>query len=250
MTSRLTDLLGLRAREHVAFVGAGGKSTLLLGVGHEIAGSEAPVVMATTTRMSADQAPAWAELCTNLSQVERALASATPAFLIEGIEGSKAMGISPLLADEIYQSTAATVLVEADGAQGRPFKAPAAEEPVIPSTTTLVVVVAGMDGLGGIIADVCHRPERVAALTGRRRGDLLRAEDMAKVLGHEDGGRKGVPPGARLVFVLAKVEARHQSAVEEITSRLPERVLTIPRSDWPPRLGTEHASEEVLGHPG
>ena len=53
---------------------------------------------------------------------------------------------------------------EADGAAGRFLKAPADHEPVIPAGTTVVVVVAGLKAVGGRIADVAHRPERVASL--------------------------------------------------------------------------------------
>ena len=40
------------------------------------------------------------------------------------------------------------VLVEADAPRGRSLKVPAPHEPVIPASTTLVVVVCALDALG------------------------------------------------------------------------------------------------------
>jgi len=51
------------------------------------------------------------------------------------------------------------VLVEADGAAGRPLKAWAAWEPVIPGQTCLLVVMAGASGLGRPLTPAwVHRP--------------------------------------------------------------------------------------------
>ena len=52
------------------------------------------------------------------------------------------------------------VLVEADGAKGRPLKYPAAHEPVIPPCSGCTVVVAGLDALGRTIAEAVFRSEQ------------------------------------------------------------------------------------------
>ena len=88
-----------------------------------------------------------------------------------------------------------------------PFKAPAAYEPVIPAETTLVLVLVGADVLGRPLdAEHVHRPERVSALTGAPLGAPVTPAIVAGVLAHAEGGRKGVPAGARLVVLINKVE--------------------------------------------
>jgi len=100
------------------------------------------------------------------------------------------------------------LLNEADGSRMRPFKAPAEHEPVIPAETTLVVVVVGADVFGKTLdADHVHRPELVSALCGAPLGTPITPEIVARVLAHPEGGRKGVPVGARLVVLINKVES-------------------------------------------
>ena len=89
----------------------------------------------------------------------------------------------------------------------RPFKAPAAHEPVIPAETTLVVPLVGADVFGQTLdAEHVHRPELVSALSGAPMGAPITPEIVARVLAHPDGGRKGVPAGARVVILINKVE--------------------------------------------
>jgi molybdenum cofactor cytidylyltransferase len=102
------------------------------------------------------------------------------------------------------------VLVEADGSRMRPSKAPADHEPVIPDGTTLVVPVVGIDAVGGRVGEVAHRPERVQALTGLGTADLMTAEALATLITHPQGGRKGVPVGARIIPFINKVETESQ----------------------------------------
>ncbi|MCH8155661.1 MAG: putative selenium-dependent hydroxylase accessory protein YqeC, partial [Proteobacteria bacterium] len=129
----------------VAFVGAGGKSSLLLGLGAELSGSTSSVVMTTTTRMGTDQIPGWATVCRTDREVSAALERGEPVFLVGDIDGEKVIGVAPEVADRVFGIAEVDyLLAEADGARGRPFKAPASHEPVIPTGATLVVVVAGI----------------------------------------------------------------------------------------------------------
>ena len=230
----LRTLLGLGRSELVAFVGAGGKSSLLLGLGAELSVSGSRVVLTTTTKMGTDQIPGWATVCRTDGAVSAALERGEPAFLVGDIAGEKVTGVAPELVDRLFATaTADYLLAEADGARGRPFKAPAPHEPVIPTATTLVDVVAGIDAIGLPIADVAHRPERVTDLTGRLPDDPVRPVDMARVLADPEGGRRGVPAGARVVVVLTKVSpglgADAAAAVADRLEAEPniDRVVTI-----------------------
>jgi molybdenum cofactor cytidylyltransferase len=126
----------------------------------------------------------------------------------------------------------ACLLNEADGSRTRPFKAPAGHEPVIPVETTLVVPVVGADVLGAPLdADHVHRPELVSALSGAPVGAPITPEIVARVVAHPEGGRKGVPPGARVAVLINKVET------------LPDRT---PARETAERLLREPAIRSVL----
>ena len=213
--------LGVGRRELVSFVGAGGKTTLLLGLGAELA-SAARVVMTTTTKMGADQLPDWATVRRTDAEVANAIGGEDPVFVVDSVAGEKVMGVTAEYADALFARAGVDyVLVEADGARRRLLKAPAAHEPVIPQTTTIVVAIAGLDAIGGRIGDVAHRPERVIALTERTLDDLVAPTDIATVLSHSDGGLHHVPDGARVVVALTKIGSEPDPAVvSEIASQL------------------------------
>ena len=80
------------------------------------------------------------------------------------------------------------VLVEADGARGLPAKAHEAWEPVIPENTRRSLLVVGADCFGRPIGEICHRPERFAALAEARLTDPVTPERLARVIRAEGYG--------------------------------------------------------------
>ncbi len=92
--------------------------------------------------------------------------------------------------------------------------------------TTLVVPVVGADVFGQPLdADHVHRPELVSALSGAPPGTPITPEIVARVLAHPEGGRKGVPAGARVVALINKVESLPDRAPARETA---ERLLREP----------------------
>ena len=216
MTADLSETLGLGAPELVSFVGAGGKSTLLLRLGLEL-DQEHRVVLTTTTRMGTDQIPSSAVPVNGLDGVKQALLSGKMGFLIGEIDGPKIIGPPVDLVDELFANLGPDyLLVEADGARRRAIKAPAEHEPVIPSRTTTVVVVTGLDAVGGRLDEVAHRPELVSAITGRGLDETLTPGDVATVIGHERGGLAYIPDGARVVVALTQLRPETRAAAEAI----------------------------------
>jgi len=207
MNGSLARLLGIGERELVAFTGAGGKSTLMLSLGSELAAAGNRVLVTTTTKMGRSQLDGVVAVCRSddPSDVAAAIASNRFVALVTGGDDHKATGPPPGVIDRMYRAAPVEyLLVEADGAHGRSLKAPGPHEPVIPAVATTVVVMMGVDAVGGRLADIAHRPERAALLTGLEVSDRLETEHCVAVLTHPEGGLKGVPPGARVVVALTK----------------------------------------------
>ncbi|MCP3938875.1 MAG: putative selenium-dependent hydroxylase accessory protein YqeC [Actinomycetia bacterium] len=194
--------LGLGSREHVSLVGGGGKTTLWHEIGNGLGG---PVIMTTTTKMGTDQhrgipvliAPDDTQVCEAFVSTERVI-------VWRDADGTKALGVTPERADTLF-GLAMNMATEADGARRHPFKAPANFEPVVPSSTTVMVSVIGADALGRVIADRCHRPLRVAALAECDPYERLTPRHAAAVLLHERGALKEKPAGARFAVAITKV---------------------------------------------
>ncbi|MDH3540578.1 MAG: selenium cofactor biosynthesis protein YqeC [Acidimicrobiia bacterium] len=231
----LIEQLGLGARELVAFTGGGGKTTLLLELSRELAARGDRVLVTTTTRLGLDQtdgvAVAWS---LDPFQLESALDATGTLFVLSEGDDHKVRGYEPEIVDELFADTSASyVLVEADGSRGRPLKAPAEHEPVIPAAASIVVVVLGIDAIGRTFFEAAHRPAAAVALTGLAEHDRITAEAAAIILTHADGGLKGIPASARVVIALTKVGAGSEAAAGEIERRVAghrrvDRVVRIP----------------------
>ena len=74
------------------------------------------------------------------------------------------------------------MLVEADGSAGRPFKAHADWEPVLPEERQATVLVMGADGFGKPISRMAHRPELYARLAGATEDQEVTPELAARVV--------------------------------------------------------------------
>jgi len=192
----------------------------------EIVEAGGRVITTTTTRIFAAQiglAPRhFSAFEVTRAQIEAAL-NKTAHVLITGpvnTADGKASGVTLGLIDSLREIKDLTaILIEADGSRMRSFKAPAAHEPVIPEITTLVVPVVGADIFGqALTAERVHRPELVRALTGAGEGALVTPELVAQLLMHPQGGLKGIPPGARVVPLLNKVETAEELAAARETA--------------------------------
>ncbi len=227
----LSHALRLRPHAVVALAGGGGKTTTMFRLADELAAAGRRVVTTMTTKIFVGQmalAPGRLVLQGEgalLAQLPQALAEHGHVLIAGGtvVEEDKVQGVPPELVDRIAaQSYVDAVIIEADGSRRLPFKAPAPHEPVIPASTTVVVPVVGLDALGcPLTADHVHRPQLVAELTGAALGDPVTPAMIAAVLAHPQGGARNIPPTARLIPFLNKVEdARTLTAAREIARLL------------------------------
>lgn len=222
--SELGPALGLGpgpgSHELVAVVGGGGKTTIAHHLAHHLSGR---CVLTTTTKMGYDQHGGRPVLVSPTDAQVAAIDGLTVVW--RAIDEPVALGVDPGQCDRWF-GLVDHLVVEADGARRRPFKAPAPYEPVVPSASTLVVSVIGADALGAPIDTVCHRAPRVAALAGCEPDQTLTPERAARVLTHPDGYRASVPAGARLVLVVTKVSPERQS----LAHRLARAVASQPEA--------------------
>ncbi len=178
---RLSEYWNLRPGV-IAVIGSGGKTTLLRTLGEELAAKHRVVLCTTTKILPFPGVP--------LARTAAELAALGPRRLI--CAGTPLPGTGKLTGPEIPLKALAErfdyVLVEADGAAGRPLKAHAPWEPVIPPEAARVLHVIGASGFGRPIARAAHRPERYARLAGTAETATASPETEASVLLAEDLG--------------------------------------------------------------
>ena len=160
-----------------AIIGAGGKTTLLLALARELA-QAARVIVTTTTHIYPPDGfpcllqPGEAEIAAALEK-QPCVCVGKPAK-----EGKITAADVPV---RTLAELADYVLVEADGAHGRPAKAHADYEPEANQT----ILVFGLSALGQPIRACVHRPAIFAARCGVSEDDLLTPELAAAFINDE-----------------------------------------------------------------
>lgn len=204
--------LGIARGAVVSVVGAGGKTTLVYRLAAEARAAGLTVLVTTTTHMGTlPESTTGPVLVEAESAVEadlvRALATEGRATVLgRRVRPDKLEGLAPERVDALA-ACADVVLVEADGARGRSLKAPAAHEPVIPSSTTLVIVVAAVDALGRPLdAETVHRLDLVCATTGAPEGTTIGPAVFAAALAHPSSYPSRIAPGLRAGVFLNKAD--------------------------------------------
>ncbi|MFC6765141.1 selenium cofactor biosynthesis protein YqeC [Natrinema soli] len=209
---QLSTALGLGDRALVAFVGAGGKKTAMHRLAMEGTEQGYDIGFTTTTQMPPPDLPLTV---TNVERLPDALLETEPpvAFASEWVSDPervdrKVRGFDPEpLTAVLDRGFVDWLLVKADGARAREFKAPDTNEPVVPDEATHVVPVASVHAVGEPLTEaVVHRPERVAAITGLSVGDTITPETIGTVLASPDGGLRHVPDAAAVTPVINKAD--------------------------------------------
>lgn len=225
----LLDALGLGTRPVVSLAGGGGKTTLMWTLAAALVAEGRTVLTTTTTRIyppSPAESPV-VRLLAGESDRAAAVAAALAASLhvtvalepaADKLRGLAAETIDAIAAAEIADA----IIVEADGAAGRPLKAARAGEPVWPARSTLCVAVMGIDALGGPL-DEAHvfRAGLAADITGLAAGAPVTAGAAAALLVGERGVLREAPAGARrLAFINKVATAAEHAAAQDLAGAL------------------------------
>jgi probable selenium-dependent hydroxylase accessory protein YqeC len=97
-----------------------------------------------------------------------------------------------------------TIVNEADGAAGRPLKAPRGGEPVIPKNTTLLVPIIGIDGMGcPLDEERVFRSAIASRLLNMPIGSTVTEDAIVRLVME---WIKSGPAGARVVPLINKVD--------------------------------------------
>jgi len=207
----------MRHKEVVCLVGGGGKTTLMFALASELAVNGSCIITTTTTKIMAPTPSQTEELITEIEEevlLSRVLSAVRGHHHItvasENHASGRLTGITPHAASSLSRLRGVSHLViEADGAARRPLKAPRSHEPVIPPTTTLVVVVVGIDALGGRLEEGnVFRSAIAAELLRAPLGTIVSAEMMAKLITCPGGIPKGAPATAAIVPFINKIDLK------------------------------------------
>lgn len=244
MTTSLLDALDARDGI-ICAVGAGGKKTTLYALAAEHPGRVGFTCTVFMARFSRHLAGARVITDADDPTPEVAAAAreqARVAWARPVEKSGRVGGVPPASVASCHAAgDFAVTLVKADGARMRAIKAPSAGEPIIPEAATTVLYVVSAAAFGAPLdADIAHRPERLAAVTGLACGETISARAVGRLLAARDGAGQNVPQRARLIAVINAVDdearagkARDAAEIALAASSRLDRVVLTRHDDAP-----------------
>lgn len=213
----LAGALGLGSSAPVAFVGADGKKTAMGQLTVEGTGRGYDVGYTMTTAMPppADlplTLTGSGEWRTDLDAHEPPVALARESVTDPSGVDRKVRGFEADIVEQLSEAGLFDwLLVKADGARKREFKAPGNGEPVVPRTASHIVPAASVAAVGeALTTDVLHRLKRVADITSLGVGDTITSEAVGTVLTHPEGGLRNAPAEASVIPLINKADTESQ----------------------------------------
>jgi probable selenium-dependent hydroxylase accessory protein YqeC len=180
-------------------VGAGGKSTGMRKIADSLASRGIRARLTTTTKIGIDEFSAYpVTIVHNVTELALSLGGGAPVMVIAGgvlREKGRYTGIAASLIESVTIPADVVLLVEGDGSQRKPMKAPTGREPVIPDCTDAVFALMGASAFDKPVdAESCYNPEGALALLGRTEG-VFDAQSLVSLAVDPSACRKGVLPG-------------------------------------------------------
>ena len=240
----LSDLIDLPARPLISIVGAGGKTTTMYTLAGELARHGKRVITTTTTQIfiprpgETDTLIVAAEMPSILKLAGAALKQHHRVTVAAAPSGStKLAGLGPEQPCELLvKSGADVVIVEADGARHRMIKAPAEHEPVVPPQTNVALLMLSAGAINQpLSAQVAHRPEHVASVTGITQGDRLTPGAIARLMTSDQGAFKNIPETSVIYLLITHANMTSREAIQVLISllRLSPRIAGVLSSTYP-----------------
>ena len=208
----LTEALSLKDREVVSLVGAGGKTTLMFALARELSIRKKGILLTTTTKIR-DPKPAdefALFLSARLARIKEWVKENLNRYRYllvarDKLDNGKLQGIPPSWTSELFSIPGVSfMIIEADGAAGRPLKAPREGEPVTPAATTLLIPLVGIDALGKPLhEDYVFRSRIAAEILKEKEGVEIKEAMIGRLL---TAILKNKPREARVVPFINKVD--------------------------------------------
>ena len=189
----LRDFLQVKLGDKIAFAGAGGKTSAIMNLAKEL--SEFKVLVTTTTKMFWEE---QAREINSLYELQQLFAKSNVVISGKKLINHK-MGSYDLAFLAKLTAFSDIALIEADGAQRKPFKLPRDYEPVYPDFVNKIVYVVGMSALNQPLINL-SRSDLLQDFLGKNLEDKLTVDDIIKVLLSKRGAKKSI--GDRKFYVI------------------------------------------------
>jgi probable selenium-dependent hydroxylase accessory protein YqeC len=206
------EAFSLREREIISLVGGGGKTTLMFALGRELSIRRKGILLTTTTKIwdpePSDEFSLF--LSARLERVKEWVKENLGRYRYllvaqDKLDNGKLQGIPPPWTPELFSIPGVSyIIIEADGAAGRPLKAPREGEPVIPAETTLLIPMVGIDALGKPLhEDYVFRSRIATEILKEKEGTEVKEAMIGRLLA---ATLRNKPREARVIPFINKID--------------------------------------------
>ncbi|RMF08883.1 MAG: putative selenium-dependent hydroxylase accessory protein YqeC, partial [Candidatus Neomarinimicrobiota bacterium] len=206
----------------VAFIGGGGKTSLILRLARELAPA-CRVLVTSLTKMG--PIPGWEPVFLAEGGIPSNRPEVNPLYLLDRpLATDKFGGIDELTLHHLAPGWDLT-LVEADGARRKPVKFHREPDPVLSRKMSLVLVVVGAEAVGQSPRTCVHRWEEFCSFWGLSPDQALSPVALARVVTDPEGYGSRIPEGVPISYFVNQADRAPQSA-----RRLAEAIRARSRS--------------------
>ncbi len=205
---RISSLDLFSKSDQIAFIGSGGKTSLIFSIAKELFPEKC--VITTTTKMAMSEV-AMADHSIQLDHIDNLdldkLKKISIIYQRDFAEGPvKIIGLPAKPLREFsrkLKKEGIPLLIEADGSKRKPLKFPGDNEPNIPEFVNKVCVVVGLSALGKpFSSEIVHRFEYFSNYLKINAGEVISPEHLFNYLVLPNGGLKSIPPRAEKILFL------------------------------------------------
>ena len=236
----LAAALGADTASMTCLVGTGGKTSAMQAIAAELAAADRRVITTTSTHIlgptDVSQDPPGLVVDPSIERIIARLRATPWTHVTVAAErepgGHKLVGHPPAALDRLAASGLADhLLVEADGAAGRPLKAHNPTEPVVPSRCDRIVAVVGLGGLGRPLdGRTVHRRSIAVRITDAAPGSPITPGWIARLLCGPGGWFDLLPSQVPVAVLLCGAGGAEPDRATDLASRLvatgrPDRVV-------------------------
>ena len=208
----------------ISFIGAGGKTSLIFRLAEDARRLGFKTLVTTTTHMLIPQPDNFDALDLSGALFRDTILPA-PGIYVGGVaaeEHGKMAGVS-LSCLENMLNRFDLILIEADGAAGKPLKGWKETEPVIPLVTTKTIGIIDIQTIGCLIdRSLVHRLEIFLKLSRSSETECLSVDHLRRVINNENG-LFSKSQGAEILYVNKRESASDEKNAAELVTRSGQR---------------------------
>ncbi|MDF2839688.1 MAG: hypothetical protein K0Q99_459 [Clostridia bacterium] len=218
----LSSHLGLKEKDIISIVGAGGKTSLMFQLAEDLKRTGGKVLLTTTTKIYAPEEGKYDFICIGENEFAKHAGSNKTGVYIYGTDVNPDHKMSGLNEEQLDKIAAHFdyVLIEADGAKMKQAKGWNDFEPVVYSGTVKTIGVIDIQAVGMRICECnVHRSERFCSITHSKEGEHVTLEHLLSVIVHQQGLFKNAK-GEKILFINKADDVYYLNLAEQLRSEV------------------------------